>query len=163
MQLQPIDPHDASPLIEELDAYQSVLYPDESNHLDSIDVLRADNVHMLGAYDDDELAGIGAIKLFQEYGEIKRVFVPPAHRGKGYAKSLMAGLEQVAAAHGLAVVRLETGIHQQQAIGLYRKLGYAECDAFGDYVADPLSVFMQKALRPNKALQRTPLRDAAEL
>ena len=43
-------------------------------------------------------------------------------------------------------VRLETGIYQPEALGLYRSAGYVEREAFGDYVPDPLSVFMEKRL-----------------
>ena len=43
-------------------------------------------------------------------------------------------------------MRLETGIYQPEALGLYRSAGYVEREAFGDYVPDPLSVFMEKRL-----------------
>lgn len=32
------------------------------------------------------------------------------------------------------------------ALGLYRSAGYVEREAFGEYKADPLSVFMEKRL-----------------
>ena len=55
--------------------------------------------------------------------------------------------EDEARAAGMTVARLETGIHQPEAIGLYRKLGYALREAFGDYPTDdPNSVFMEKRL-----------------
>ena len=41
---------------------------------------------------------------------------------------------------------LETGYLQTEAIGLYRRLGYAERPPFGDYLPDPLSIFMEKPL-----------------
>ncbi len=149
--VQPIDPQEAAHLIEALDAYQSQLYPPESNHLDSIDTLRAGNVSMLAVLDNGIPVAMGAIKFYKQYGEIKRVFVSPSHRGRGLAKQIMAALEATALAKGLNMVQLETGIHQWEAIGLYRQLGYAEGKAFGDYSADPLSVFMQKRLLPDKA------------
>ena len=59
----------------------------------------------------------------------------------------MDRIEDEARAAGMTVARLETGIHQPEAIGLYRKLGYALRDAFGDYPTDdPNSVFMEKRL-----------------
>jgi putative acetyltransferase len=45
---------------------------------------------------------------------------------------------------GIRLYRLETGIKQPEALGLYRKLGYRERPPFGSYRADPLSVFMEK-------------------
>ena len=148
--MKTIDPRHARSLINELDVYQAELYPAESNHLDSIESLCAENVCMLGAYEGTELVAIGAVKLLPEYAEIKRVYVPPRHRSKGLAKMIMGGLEQIAAKHGLQVARLETGVLQHEAIGLYHHLGYSGCAAFGVYKQDPLSVFMQKALMPKK-------------
>ena len=56
-------------------------------------------------------------------------------------------LEQEARRAGVLVVRLETGIYQPEAIGLYRKLGYEVRNSFGDYPTDdPMSVFMEKSL-----------------
>lgn len=141
-----IDPGQATHFIEKLDAYQASLYPAESNHLDSLDTLRNENVTMLGAKENNHLLAIGAVKIFKGYGEIKRVFVPEIHRGKGLAKKLMAALEQILMARSIRAAKLETGIHQHEAIGLYRKLGYQECLPFGLYRPDPLSVFMSKNL-----------------
>jgi putative acetyltransferase len=42
------------------------------------------------------------------------------------------------------LLRLETGVRQPEALGLYRKLGYRERGPFGAYKPDPLSVFMEK-------------------
>jgi putative acetyltransferase len=43
-------------------------------------------------------------------------------------------------------MRLETGVLQTEALGLYRRLGYQERGPYGDYETDPLSVFMEKRL-----------------
>jgi putative acetyltransferase len=47
---------------------------------------------------------------------------------------------------GLSVLRLETGIHQPEAIGLYERLGFERRAPFGDYREDPLSLFMEMPL-----------------
>jgi hypothetical protein len=44
------------------------------------------------------------------------------------------------------VLRLETGIYQLEAIGLYERCGFQRIPPFGDYKADPLSVFFEKRL-----------------
>lgn len=49
-------------------------------------------------------------------------------------------------ARHLPLIRLETGIHQKAAIGLYRAAGFEITGPFGDYPDDPLSVFMEKRL-----------------
>ena len=134
-------------LIDELDAYQSVLYPPESNHLLDIETLRQPRMRFFAAFVRDEVLGIGGCWLHDGYAEIKRVYVSPKARGLGLAKRLMDRIEAEALATGRAIARLETGIHQPEALGLYRRLGYATCGAFGDYPADdPNSVFMEKRL-----------------
>lgn len=134
-------------LIEELDAYQSALYPPESNHLLDIETLRQPQMRFFAASDESEVMGIGGCWLHEGYAEIKRVYVRPKARGLGLAKRLMERIEAEARAAGRLVARLETGIHQPEALGLYRRLGYADCSAFGNYPADdPNSVFMEKRL-----------------
>jgi putative acetyltransferase len=86
------------------------------------------------------------VKVFEGYGEIKRVYVPLNHRGKGIAIAMMEELENHLVKQALNYARLETGIHQTEAIGLYESLGYYRIEPFGDYQEDPLSVFMEKKL-----------------
>ena len=141
-----INPAEAASLIDALDDYASALYPAESNHLDSLDTLSNKNVTMIGAMEGETILAIGAVKAFKDYGEIKRVFVPAVHRGKGLAKMIMAALEQILIDRSIGYAKLETGIHQHEAIGLYHGLGYHDCPPFGPYRPDPLSVFMSKQL-----------------
>ena len=139
---------EARRLITALDAHQAALYPSESNHFDSPETLATTDVFFLGAYADNELMGIGAVKSMdnRQYGEIKRLYVAPNARGLGIARSLLSQLESAAAEQGMPLVRLETGIHQPEAIGLYERMGYVEIGPFGDYPADPLSRFFEKRL-----------------
>ena len=130
--------------IHQLDEYQESMYPSESNHLDSLDELSKPNVEFLAAYADSEICGIGAVKVLSDYGEIKRLYVPEKYRGKGIAKELVEELENCLVKRPIFTARLETGIHQHEAIDLYKKLGYSETAQFGDYTKDPLSVFMEK-------------------
>jgi putative acetyltransferase len=147
IQLETPDRPDVKHLIAELDAYQTALYPAESNHLLDIASLMLPQVLFAVARDDDGAAlGCGALVLSGEHGELKRMYVPPRHRGKGVAKALMQFLEAQASQRGCSVLRLETGIHQPEALGLYAAAGYVRTPPFGAYVDDPLSVFMQKAL-----------------
>ena len=136
-------------LIKQLDEYQAELYPAESNHLDPIDELARDNVLFVGVYDEGRLVGCGAVKIMDgAYGEVKRLFVKPECRGKGIARVIMETLEQYLLEKEIDLARLETGIHQTEAISLYQKCGYTECAPFGTYTEDPLSLFMEKRLRP---------------
>ena len=146
--IKPVDPErtEVVRLIEQLDDYQCSLYPPESNHLDSLDELAKSNVFFLAAYSGSEICGIGSVKRIDEYGEIKRVYVPSNQRGKGIAQAIMKKLEDHLAEQAVAYARLETGIHQTEALLLYEKLGYYRIGPFGEYKEDPLSVFMEKKL-----------------
>ena len=146
--IQQVDPTQGqvAELIHQLDEYQESMYPSESNHLDSIDELSKTNVDFLAAYADSEICGIGAVKVLNDYGEIKRLYVPEKYRGKGIAKEIVKELENCLVKRSIFTARLETGIHQHEAIDLYKKLGYSETAPFGDYTKDPLSVFMEKKI-----------------
>jgi len=133
-------------LIAELDTYQIKLYGQECCHLDSADELVDSGAHMLGAYVDEILVGIGAIKLRGSYAEIKRVYFIEEYRGRGFALELVRQLELFASDNKCPRIKLETGYLQGAAMQFYTKLGYVECLAFGEYSDNGISVFMEKPL-----------------
>jgi putative acetyltransferase len=134
-------------LIAELDAYQDTLYPPESRHALDLTALKQPNVLFAVARDSAGRAiGCGAIVLYPEFGEIKRMYVSPHGRGRGVAKKLLALLESHAIGSGCKLLKLETGPYQHEALALYASAGYERRGPFGDYTKDPLSVFMQKHL-----------------
>jgi putative acetyltransferase len=136
------------------DQYMNALYPAESNHLESVEALQQPNVCFVGIEADSTLVACGAVKLMTDdgrYGEIKRVFVLPDHRGKGHARSILRALEMQLRVRGIALARLETGILQPEALTLYRAMGYRERGPFGAYQTDPLSLFMEKAIDGNES------------
>lgn len=145
--IESVDQPDVRGLIAELDAYQTALYPPESNHLLDITALKAPHVLFAVARDANQTAvGCGAVVLLDGYGELKRMFVPPEQRGRGIAKAIMAHLEVLSAQRACYLLRLETGILQTDAHGLYARAGYVRCGRYGDYPDDPLSVFMEKRI-----------------
>ena len=150
-EIEPLDPDsdEARELIALSDAFYDGLYPAESNHLESSTDLQAPGVFLFGCRVDGELAGCGAFKIMSDdgdYGEIKRVYVRESHRGLGLSREIMQVLEDELALRGVRCLRLETGVRQPEALGLYRRLGYLEREPFGAYASDPLSVFMEKNL-----------------
>ena len=151
--IKQIDPNrdDVDILLKESDKYLRSLYPDESIHLDYADELSKPNCILLGAFRNDSLLGIGAVKLFygDGYGEVKRVFVDPLYRGQGLAKAIMSALEAQLVNNNILLARLETGTKQAATIQLYKLLGYQTRSPFGQYVKDPLSIFMEKPLQHN--------------
>ncbi len=146
--LAPLDPTsaDAQALIAQSEALMSALYPSESNHFEPAENLRPPHGAFWGLWMGEALVGCGGVKHQDGYGEIKRLFVLDSARGRGVARQLMARLEAELLARGVGLARLETGIHQPEALALYRRLGYVERGPFGGYAADPLSAFFEKAL-----------------
>lgn len=134
-------------LLEMSDIYMAALYPAESNHLLDISQLEKPGVHFLVARRDAEIVGCASlVEAGDGTAEIKRMFVDPEARGLKLGKRLMEALEQLGRDNNLKAIRLETGISQPEAIGLYRACGYNEIAPFGDYKPDPLSLFMEKQL-----------------
>jgi putative acetyltransferase len=146
--IRPVDPRipEISGMIADLDAYQASLYPAASNHLVAVEKLAGKGYFFIAAFAEDRPIAIASSKRHTGYVEIKRLYVPEAHRGRGLAASLMAVLHQKAVSEGYPEARLETGVHQQAAIKLYEKLGYEKTGPFGSYKKDPLSVFMRRKL-----------------
>jgi putative acetyltransferase len=138
---------DVGRLLAALDAYQSALYPAESNHFLDVDALSAPAVRFFVARRDGTALGCAALRIDPErYGELKRMYVTPEARGMSLGRRLLECVETEARREGLECLRLETGMHQTEALGLYRSAGYREREPFGDYARDPLSVFMEKRL-----------------
>jgi len=136
-------------LIGELDRYQLSLYPREICYLESPAELCGANVHFVAAYDGRIALGCGAVKYARgdcAYGEIKRMFVRCEARGRGLSKKILARLESHAIDMRVDALRLETGVRQFAALGLYAHFGFIRRGPFGAYTADPLSVFMEKPL-----------------
>lgn len=152
MEIQSLDPRSpaALSLLAQSDAYMAALYPSESNHLEDPQSLAQPQVRFIGVWLAEWLAGCAAVKVVEDddgpYGEIKRVFVQPQFRGRGISKLLMEELESHLRAQGIELARLETGVHQPEALKLYETLGYDRRAPFGSYAEDPLSVFMEKRL-----------------
>ena len=48
--------------------------------------------------------------------------------------------------NGVSLLRLETGIYQKEAIGLYERYGFQRRSPFGEYRIDPMSVYFEKLI-----------------
>src|SRR5262245_15039009 len=141
------DSDDARALVAELEAQLAALYPTESRHGYSVDKLLREGVAFFVVRHDGVPAGCGGVQLVgSEYGELKRMYVRPAFRGKGLGRLLLSHLTAYAREQGVELLRLETGIHQHEAIGLYERMGFREVPPFGSYRVDPLSRFYEKAI-----------------
>ena len=135
------DSPDAVALIGELDDHLGALYAVESRHGFSVEKLLRDGVKFFVARDGGRPAGCGGVLLVgREYAEVKRMYVRPAFRGRRIGRLMLDHLVEHARQHGLTVIRLETGIHQREAIALYEARGFRKIPPFGPYRDDPVSL-----------------------
>ena len=148
---------EAMALLEELDSLLGAMYEPEQRHSLSVEQLFAPNIRFFVARLHGQPAGCGGIAFSDGYAEVKRMYSRPPLRGRGIAKALLARLEQEARQAGHAVLRLETGIRQPEAIGLYERCGFRRCAPFGPYAAMNsaqigTSLFYEKRLPEGLAL-----------
>lgn len=119
-------------------------------HALPVESLRQPGVTFYSAWMGDDLAGMGAIReIDPAHGELKSMRAAPEWLGKGVGEAVLRHLLDMARTRGYARVSLETGQGPafEPAIGLYRKHGFVNCEAFADYVLDGFSQCMTLALR----------------
>lgn len=101
--------------------------------------------HAVVAYRDAVPVGCGAFKQFSAgQVEIKRMFVPPPHRGQGIAQAVLVKLEHWAAEMGCRAGVLETGLQNPEALQLYQRSGYVRISNYGQYTGVASSVCLEK-------------------
>ena len=114
-------------------------------HALPVEKLREPGVTFYSAWLGHDLAGMGAIReLDPLHGELKSMRVAPTWLGKGIGEAILVHLLVAAKARGYSRVSIETGCGPafEPAIGLYRKHGFVNCEAFADYVLDDFSQCM---------------------
>jgi GNAT superfamily N-acetyltransferase len=97
--------------------------------------------------DDGRALGCGALQPWShsvadaplDVGELKRMYVVPAARGRGLSRLLVAALVDLARERGLAALVLETGVEQPEAMALYASSGFVPMPTWGEYADDPRS------------------------
>jgi GNAT superfamily N-acetyltransferase len=97
--------------------------------------------------DGDVAVACGGLRAINSTsGEIKRMFVPLEHRGRGLSRVVLTGLEEHARSLGWTRLLLETGDQQPEAVGLYTSAGYELIPNFGHYVDSDISLCFAKDL-----------------
>ena len=74
------------------------------------------------------------------------MYVRPPCRGLGLGKLMLQHLADYSRQRGVSLLRLETGIHQVEAINLYQRFGFERIPPFGSYHPDPVSFCFEKRL-----------------
>jgi ribosomal protein S18 acetylase RimI-like enzyme len=87
-----------------------------------------------------------AIRQFAQSGEVKRLYVRPAHRGRGIAAALHDALQTYAMNFGYRSLYLDTADNMTAAIRFYEEHGYARCERYNEN--PQATIFMRKQLRP---------------
>jgi GNAT superfamily N-acetyltransferase len=89
----------------------------------------------------------GGVRLVgPRVGELKRMYVVPGARRRGIARAMLGHLEREARQLGATRLRLETGLHQPEALELYASSGYVDGEPFGHYAGAPLARHLAKNL-----------------
>jgi GNAT superfamily N-acetyltransferase len=133
-------------LTRELDAELKWIYGSLQAVYDQHNVIDPIDTAMVG-YVDGEPVTCGCFKTIDtERVEIKRLYVKPNFRRKGFSSEVLQALEAWAVELGYAAALLETGKRQPEAIGLYRKFGYQIIANYGPYRGMENSLCMQKLL-----------------
>jgi putative acetyltransferase len=138
-------------LIGELNDTLAAVYEPHQRHGLALEQLFAPHLRFFIARSGGRAVGCGGVALLAGYAEVKRMYTRPAARGQGVAKAVLARLEDEARGSGFPLLRLETGIHQPEAVGLYQRMGFRPCLPFGAYLLLPArdietSLFFEKPL-----------------
>lgn len=120
-------------------------------HVFALDLsgLQAPDVTVWSVWDGDHVVGVGALKaLGDRTGELKSMRTDPRHLRRGVAAALLEHIISEARRRGLRRVSLETGSGPafEPALALYRKRGFCDGDAFGDYVPSDFNQFLHLPL-----------------
>ena len=120
-------------------------------HVFALDLsgLQAPNVTVWSAWEGDAIAGIGALKeLGDGSAEVKSMRTHPAHLRKGVGAALLEQIIDAAQGRGLRKLSLETGRGPafEPALAMYRRRGFKDGAAFGDYVQSEFNQFLHLAL-----------------
>ncbi|MFF2886517.1 GNAT family N-acetyltransferase [Paenibacillus sp. NPDC057967] len=135
-------------LIRELDQYLEGLYPPEDIFVVDFNDPKTEEMVFVLAYGDGEPIGCAGLRqLDGQSAELKRFYVDSRMRRHGVARQLYQYLEQQALMLGCSIMRLEAGAPQVEAIAFYKKLGFYEIPAFGEYIGCESSLCMEKKIR----------------
>lgn len=113
---------------------------DQFNKLDTIN-------EVIVIIENQKAIGCGAFKEFSfQKAEIKRMFVLPNYRSKGFASKILNELESWAKELGFKKCILETGFKQPEAIRLYEKNNYLKIENYGQYKGIETSYCFEKSI-----------------
>lgn len=144
----PISSKMALILVDELERELRQDYPPHYIHELDVESFEASQGIFLVCLNDEEPIGcLGLRPLNHDRGELKRMYVRPAFRGRGLAKIMLAEMESQAIRRGFKRIVLETGNQQHTAIDLYLANGYETIRPYNEASDGPASVCFCKTLK----------------
>jgi GNAT superfamily N-acetyltransferase len=118
------------------------------------DVYRPPGVFLIADLGSRPAGCVGLAALAGEHTtEVKRLYVRPAHRGHGIARTLMSHAHDHAARHGMTRVILDVLPARPAVISFYRRLGYTETEPFETESPVPM-IYMERAITRSDILSR---------
>jgi GNAT superfamily N-acetyltransferase len=102
-----------------------------SQDMENIEIFSPPHGRLLLVTVDSNVVGLGCLrKIGDGIGEIKRMYIQPKFRGKGYGRELMESLYQEAKKIGYYCLRLDSVDFMKAAHGLYRSFGFKEREPY---------------------------------
>ena len=98
-----------------------------------------------------KIGGMGALrKLKKDVGEIKRMYIKPEYRKKGYGKAMLNQLLKKGIEFGFSTIRLDTGKFMDAAQYVYHSAGFQEREKYPETEVppqfQPFWLYMEKSL-----------------
>lgn len=101
--------------------------------LATIDKFQPPDGRLLLAFEEDCAIGIACMRRIDPItAEIKRMWVDPAHRGRGVARAMLEQLLDAVRGAGYRRIRLDSPDFMSAAHALYRACGFIEIDAYAE-------------------------------
>jgi putative acetyltransferase len=111
--------------------------------------LKMPEVTVWTAWQGENIVAVGALREFADAtGELKSMRTHPDFIRRGAAAGMLEHIIGVAKERGLTQLSLETGSGPafEPALALYRRRGFKDSEAFGDYLRSPFNQFLCLAL-----------------
>ncbi len=141
------DPRSVQLMAELQSVYVTAYGGEDESPIDAHEFDPPSGMFLVAQDSDGRIVGCIGVRHHKErVGEIKRMYVRPQYRRRGYARALLIAVEDRACELGYDSLVLETGTPQPDAIALYERHGYQPVPAFGYYEGAELSRFFGRAL-----------------
>ena len=121
---------------------------DGMNHLD---IYLPPDGRLILVSEESKSAGLGCLKKTRDdIGEIKRMYVRPEFRGRGFGRRLLQTLLSEARDIGYSRVRLDSARFMEAAHSLYRSAGFQEIEPYDESEIPPEFrehwIFMERSI-----------------